>query len=437
MRNASTSRWRCPVGSLGNGWSSRGGLRWACAWNGSSDLSTRRGTWNSSGKSMTRNCATCTPRAVDSSRRLRTRTLASDPWRRWPPGRRSSRSTKADTGRAWSIGRRDGCSPRRPNDWRPAWRKQHRTPSRRCAAPARRGRASSMPAYSSTACGSHSNPWPERRAPRDPFPLVRRRLRAPHHDFLAGVGMHADQEVFRHPKQSVEDGRLDRRIIEAIPAGLVDRHACIEEEMEPTRCPDLDDLEAGALRTCDEIPRTENMEVAGRFERVPGRAEHRMPPALRIRREDVHQTMRLQRATGDGEECDRVEDVLDDVARRDHIERVGGQGRGFDRTLDDVEAVRASEGRGFRIGLDTLHRPAQGTHDPQEVTVPASDIEEATAGRARYGMDDLFALLPYRRDEPHRLAQEPLRRIVRESPVAVGFEHAPPAPGPEPVSQER
>ena len=207
--------------------------------------------------------------------------------------------------------------------------------------------------------------------------------------------------------------------------------------MEPTRCPDVDDLEAGALRTCDEIPRTENMEVAGRFERVPGRAEHRMPPALRIRREDVHQTMRLQRATGDGEECDRLEDVLDDVARRDHIERVGGQGRGFDRTLDDVEAVRASEGRGFRIGLDTLHRPAQVTHDSQEVTVPASDIEEATARRTGHGMDDLFALLPYRRDEPHRLAQEPLRRIVRESPVAVGFEHAPPAPGPEPVSQER
>src|SRR3989454_3720948 len=142
----------------------------------------------------------------------------------------------------------------------------------------------------------------DRRVPRDPIVLVRRRLRAAHPDFLAGVAIHADEEVLRYPKQSVEDGRLDRRIIETIPTGLVDRHTCIEEEMEPTRCPDVDDLEAGALRTCDEIPRTENMEVAGRFERVPGRAEHRMPPALRIRREDVHQTMRRQRATGDGEE---------------------------------------------------------------------------------------------------------------------------------------
>src|SRR3989454_6543595 len=181
--------------------------------------------------------------------------------------------------------------------------------------------------------------------------------------------------------------------------------------VEPTRCPDVDDLEAGALRTCDEIPRTENMEVAGRFERVPGRAEHRMPPALRIRREDVHQTMRLQRATGDGEECDRLEDVLDDVARRDHIERVGGPGRGFDRTLDDVAAVRASGIRGFRIGLSTLHRPAQVTHGSKEGTVPPSDIAEATARRTGHGMDDLFALLPYRRDAPHRLAPEPLPRI--------------------------
>src|SRR2546426_10845518 len=95
--------------------------------------------------------------------------------------------------------------------------------------------------------------------------------------------------------------------------------------MEPTRCPDVDDLEAGALRTCDEIPRTENMEVAGRFERVPGRAEHRMPPALRIRREDVHQTMRLQRATGDGEECDPLEDGLAALARPVPTGRGGGR----------------------------------------------------------------------------------------------------------------
>jgi len=31
---------------------------------------------------------------------------------------------------------------------------------------------------------------------------------------------------------------LDRRIIEAMLAGLVDRHACIEEEMKPT-CPGI------------------------------------------------------------------------------------------------------------------------------------------------------------------------------------------------------
>ncbi|HYR81440.1 MAG TPA: hypothetical protein VEN80_03980 [Thermoplasmata archaeon] len=47
-----------------------------------------------------------------------------------------------------------------------------------------------------------------------------------------------DQEVLRHSKQSLEAGRLDRRIIEAMLAGLVDRHACIEEEMEPT-CPGI------------------------------------------------------------------------------------------------------------------------------------------------------------------------------------------------------
>src|SRR3989475_6884179 len=161
-----------------------------------------------------------------------------------------------------------------------------------------------------------------------------------------------------------------------------------------------------------------------------------MPPALRVWREDVQDPIRFQHATGDGEERDRLEDVLDDVAGRDDIERVGGQRRGLDRALDDVEAVRAGEGRGFRIGLETLHRPAQVSHDSQEVTVPASDIEEATARRTRHGMDDLFALLPYRRDEPQRLAEEPLPRIVRESPVAVGFEHAPPAPRPEPASLE-
>src|SRR2546430_7723506 len=155
-----------------------------------------------------------------------------------------------------------------------------------------------------------------------------------------------------------------------------------------------------------------------------------MPPAPRIRREDVQDPIRFQRATGDGEERDRLEDVLDDVARRDDIERVGGQRRGLDRALDDVEAVRAGEGRGFRIGLETLHRPAQVSHDSQEVTVPASDIEEATARRTRHGMDDLFALLPYRRGEPHRLAAAPPRRIVPPSPAAGGPAPAPPAPQP-------
>src|SRR2546425_4409595 len=254
MRSASTSSWRCSVGSPASGWWSRGVHRWACAWNGSSDPSTRRGTWNSSEKSMTRSCATCTPHAADSSRRPKTKALGLDLWRRWRPGRRSSRSMKADTGRAWSIERQDGCGPQPPNPWRPAWRKRHRTPSRRCGEPARRGRASSMSAYSSTACASCSNPWLERRAPADPLRLVRRRLRAPHHDFLAGVGMDADQEVFGYPKQSVVDRRLDHRIIEAIPAGLVDRHACIEEEMEPTRRTDVYDLKAGALRAREEIP---------------------------------------------------------------------------------------------------------------------------------------------------------------------------------------
>jgi len=81
--------------------------------------------------------------------------------------------------------------------------------------------------------------------------------------------MHADQEVFGHPKQSVEDRRLDHRIIEAIPAGLVDRHACVEEKMEPTGRTNVYDLKASALRARDEIPWTENMEMAGRFERVP------------------------------------------------------------------------------------------------------------------------------------------------------------------------
>src|SRR3989442_11309369 len=161
-----------------------------------------------------------------------------------------------------------------------------------------------------------------------------------------------------------------------------------------------------------------------------------MPPALRVWREDAQNPTRPERMAGDGEERDRLEDVLDDVARRDDIERVGGQRRGLDRALDDVEAVRAGEGRGFRIGLETLHRPAQVSHDSQEVTVPASDIEEATARRTRHGMDDLFALLPYRRDEPQPLAEEPLPRIVREAPGALGFQHAPPPPRPEPVSHE-
>ena len=47
-------------------------------------------------------------------------------------------------------------------------------------------------------------------------------------------------------KQSVEDRRLDHRIIEAIPAGLVDRHACVEEKMEPTGRTNVYDLKASA-----------------------------------------------------------------------------------------------------------------------------------------------------------------------------------------------
>src|SRR3989442_15861375 len=99
--------------------------------------------------------------------------------------------------------------------------------------------------------------------------LVPRGLRTAHYDFLAGGGIQAAEEVLRHPKQSVEDGRLDRRIIEAIPAGLVDRHARVEEEMEPTRRSNVYDLQLGALRARDEISRTENVEVAGRVERGP------------------------------------------------------------------------------------------------------------------------------------------------------------------------
>src|SRR3989475_10929158 len=141
-----------------------------------------------------------------------------------------------------------------------------------------------MSAYSSTACASCSNPWLERRAPADPLRRVRRRRRAPSHAFLAGVGMHEGQEVFGHPKQSVEDRRLDHRIIEAIPAGLVDRHACVEEKMKPTRRTNVYDLKASALRARDEIPWTGNMEMAGRFRRGPRRAAHPVPPALRALR---------------------------------------------------------------------------------------------------------------------------------------------------------
>src|SRR3989454_12068122 len=161
-----------------------------------------------------------------------------------------------------------------------------------------------------------------------------------------------------------------------------------------------------------------------------------MPPALRVWREDVQDPIRFQHATGDGEERDRLEDVLDDVAGRDDIERVGGQRRGLDRALDDVEAVRAGEGRGSRIGLETLHRPAQVSHDSQEVTVPASDIEEATARRTRHGMDDLFALLPYRRGGPQPQAAGPLPRILRAAPAGRGCRAAPPAPRPEAVPLE-
>src|SRR5256712_14010048 len=114
-----------------------------------------------------------------------------------------------------------------------------------------------------------------------------------------------------------------------------------------------------------------------------------MPPALRVWREDVQDPIRFQHATGDGEERDRLEDVLDDVAGRDDIERAGGQRRGLARALDDVEAVRAGEGRGFRIWLDNLHRPAQVSHDSQEVTLLASEIEDATARRDAYRMYDL------------------------------------------------
>src|SRR2546430_10065499 len=113
-----------------------------------------------------------------------------------------------------------------------------------------------------------------------------------------------------------------------------------------------------------------------------------MPPALRVWREDAQNPTRPERMAGDGEERDRLEDVLDDVAGRDDIERVGGQRRGLDRALDDVEAVRAGEGRGFRIGLETLHRPAQVSHDSQEVTVPASAIEAPTARRPHPRMHD-------------------------------------------------
>src|SRR3989442_2031708 len=146
-----------------------------------------------------------------------------------------------------------------------------------------------------------------------------------------------------------------------------------------------------------------------------------MPPALRVWREDVQDPIRFQHATGDGEERDRLEDVLDDVAGRDDIERVGGQRRGLDRALDDVEAVRAGEGRGFRIGLETLHRPAQVSHDSQEVTVPASDIEEATARRTRPRMAGLFALPPNRWCKPPDLPKEHLRRRTPAHPHAVSI----------------
>src|SRR2546426_12107018 len=101
-----------------------------------------------------------------------------------------------------------------------------------------------------------------------------------------------------------------------------------------------------------------------------------MPPALRVWREDAQNPTRPERMAGDGEERDRLEDVLDDAAGRDDIERVGGQRRGLDRALGDVEAVRAGEGRGFRVRRGTLHPPAQGSHASSGVTAPPSDIQE-------------------------------------------------------------
>src|SRR3989442_15873604 len=106
-----------------------------------------------------------------------------------------------------------------------------------------------------------------------------------------------------------------------------------------------------------------------------------MPPALRVWREDVQDPIRFQHATGDGEERDRLEDVLDYVAGRDDIERVWGQRRGLDRALDDVEAVPPGEGRGFRIGLGTFPPPAPISPGSQERTLPASPIGGGTARR--------------------------------------------------------
>src|SRR5437867_4844095 len=129
--------------------------------------------------------------------------------------------------------------------------------------------------------------------------------------------------------------------------------------------------------------------------------------------------------------------MLDDMAHRDDIERVRGQRRAFEGALDEVKAERAGECRSFRIGLQPLHRPSEVSHDSEEVSVPATDIEEATARRTWHGMDDLFALVPDRWDASHRAAGEPFRRIPRDTRIAEGFEHAPPTPGPEPVPLER
>src|SRR5437762_2273745 len=106
--------------------------------------------------------------------------------------------------------------------------------------------------------------------------------------------------------------------------------------------------------------------MTGRIEAKPGSAEPPMRGAVDVRRGEPEGAPRTQQGEARREGGSRIVQMLDDMAERDRVERLGVVRRRLQRPPGYVQAEAAPGLDRHRVELEAGHLPACGVHRAQE-----------------------------------------------------------------------